>query len=134
MLYTRDPLITMRVDEVKWITAHNCDKQKSHLLSLLWVYFKLKREKIVSQRIFPRKQTTEPHLLILVLFFSGEVTSYTNTSYCIQMLLEVCHSIFYGQPRIYFPLMIIFLPFNLRNLSELICGSWKRPAAVFMWC
>ena len=27
----------------------------------------------------PRKQTTELKLLILVLFFSGEVTSYTDT-------------------------------------------------------
>ena len=34
----------------------------------------------------PRKQTTEPNLVILVSFFSGEVTSYTDTmiasTYC----------------------------------------------------
>ena len=30
----------------------------------------------------PRKQTTEPKLLILVSFCSGEVTSYTDISYC----------------------------------------------------
>ena len=47
----------------------------------------------------PRKQTTEPKLLFLVSFFSGEDTSYTDTSYCIHILWEVCRSVFYGPPR-----------------------------------
>ena len=46
------------------------------------------------------QQVTEPKLLILVSFFSGEVTSYTDTSYCIHIMLEVCRSIFYGPPCI----------------------------------
>ena len=48
----------------------------------------------------PSKQTTEPKLLILVSFFSGEVTSYTDVSYCIHILWEVCRSVFYGPPDI----------------------------------
>ena len=43
----------------------------------------------------PRKQTTEPKLLILVPFSSGEVTSYTDTSYCIHILWEVSCSGFF---------------------------------------
>ena len=50
--------------------------------------------------MFPRKQTAEPKLLILVSFFSGEVTSCTDTNYCIPVLLEVCRSVFYGPPCI----------------------------------
>ena len=43
----------------------------------------------------PRKQTTEPKLVILVSFFSWEVTSYTDTSYCIHILWEACRSVFF---------------------------------------
>ena len=35
-----------------------------------------------------RKQTTEPKLPILVSFFSGELTSYTDTNYFIHLLWE----------------------------------------------
>ena len=48
----------------------------------------------------PRKQTTEPKLLILVSFFSGEVIPYTDTTYSIHILCEVCRSVFYGPPCI----------------------------------
>ena len=48
----------------------------------------------LPHKMCPRKQTTKPKLLILV-FFSGEVTSYTDTSYCIHILWEVSHSIFF---------------------------------------
>ena len=37
----------------------------------------------LSHKMWARKQTTEPKLVILVSFFSGEVTSYTDTSYSI---------------------------------------------------
>ena len=37
----------------------------------------------------PKKQTTEPKLLILVSFCSGEDTSSTDTIYCIHVLWEV---------------------------------------------
>ena len=53
-------------------------------------------------KMFPRKQTTDPKLMILVSFFSGEVTSYTDTNYCIPIMLEVCRSVFYGPPCIGF--------------------------------
>ena len=43
----------------------------------------------------PRKQTTEPKLLILVSFFSGEVTSCTDTSYSIHILWEVSRFVFF---------------------------------------
>ena len=29
-LFTKNPLVTMRIDKVKWITAHNCGKPKWH--------------------------------------------------------------------------------------------------------
>ena len=48
----------------------------------------------------PAKQTTEPNLVILVSFCSGEVTSYTDTIYCIHILWEVCRSIISGPPCI----------------------------------
>ena len=62
--------------------------------SLSWKGKKLDLD-IVSQTC-PRKQTTEPKLLILVTFFSGEVTSYTDTSYCIYILWEVSRRFFWA--------------------------------------
>ena len=65
---------------------------------------KLKRHNlgldIASQMCF-RKQATELKWLILVSLFSGEVTSCTDTSYCIHILCEVSRSIFSGPPCIY---------------------------------
>ena len=90
----------MRIDKVKWITARSCGKQKLHSFasSLGW------KGKIwnstLSDKMCPRKQTTEPKLLILVSFFSGEVTPYTDTSYSIHILWEVCRSVIYGPPCI----------------------------------
>ena len=40
-------------------------------------------------------QTTGPKLLILVASFSGEVTLYTDISYCIYISWEVSHSVFF---------------------------------------
>ena len=83
----------MRIEKVNWITAHNCGKPK-------WHSFKPKREKgnfwvlTLSHKMHSRKQTTEPKLLILVSFFSGEDTSSTDTSYCIHILWAVCRSVF----------------------------------------
>ena len=39
IIYTRNLLLTMRIDKVKWITAHNCGKPKWHsfTLSLSWL-------------------------------------------------------------------------------------------------
>ena len=51
----------------------------------------------LSHKMCPRKQTTEPKF---VSFFSGEVTTYTDTSYCIHILWEVSRSIFSGPPCI----------------------------------
>ena len=44
---------------------------------------------------------SKPKLLILVPFFSGEVTSYTDTSYCIHILWDVCRSVFLATLYIY---------------------------------
>ena len=52
----------------------------------------------LSHKMCPRKQTTEPKLLILVSFFSSEVTSYTDTSHCIHILREVCRSVLFVSP------------------------------------
>ena len=43
----------------------------------------------LSYKTCPRKQTTEPKLLIWVSFFSGEVTSCIDTSFCINILWEL---------------------------------------------
>ena len=79
----------MRIDKVKWITARSCGKQKWHSFasSLGWKGNFL--NSTLPHKMCPRKQTTEPKLLILVSSFSGEVTSYTDTSYCIHILREV---------------------------------------------
>ena len=49
-------------------------------------------------KMCPRKQTTEPKLLILISFFSGEDTSSTDTCYGIRIFWEVCRSVFLGHP------------------------------------
>ena len=94
------PALTMRIDKVKWITAHNYGRPKYHAFtsSLGWnvTFFAL----TLSLKMGPRKQTTEPKLLILVSFFSGEVTPYTDTSHSIHILWDVCHSVFSGSPCI----------------------------------
>ena len=48
----------------------------------------------------PGKQTAEPNLLILVSFFSREVTSYTDTSYYIYIYIVGCMPVrfFMGHP------------------------------------
>ena len=67
------------------------------------VYIKLKR-KIFGPRhcltkcALYRKQISEPKWLILVSFFSGEVTSYTDSSYSIHILWEVSVQFFLGHP------------------------------------
>ena len=55
----------------------------------------------------PRKQTTEPKLLILVSFFSGEGTPYTDTSYHTHILMEVCHSAVFYRPPCFFMCMLL---------------------------
>ena len=84
----------MRIVRVNWITAHNCGRPKWHSFasSLSWTEI-FWGATILSDKMGPRKQTTEPNLLILVSFFSGEVTPYTDNSYCIHMLWEVCRSV-----------------------------------------
>ena len=90
----------MRIDKVDWITAQNCGKLKLHSFTpcLSWKG-KLLGLDIVSQNVIcPRKQTTEPKfmkLVILVSFYSGDVISYTESSYCIHILREVCRSLFF---------------------------------------
>ena len=90
--------LTMRIDKVKWMTAHNCGKQKWHsfMLSLSWKgkFWVL----TLSHKICPRKQITELKLVILVSYLSGEFTSYTDTNYCIHLLWEVSHSGFFSGP------------------------------------
>ena len=54
----------------------------------------------LPHKMCPRKQTTKPELLILVSFFLGEVTSYTDTSYFIHILWEVSRSVLFGPPCI----------------------------------
>ena len=90
----------MRIDKVKWITARSCGKPKWHSFASCsgWKGEILELD-IASQNVPYRKQDTEPKLLILVSLFSGEVTSYTDTSYCIHILWEVyAFPFFMGHP------------------------------------
>ena len=86
----------MCIDKVKWILLAAVASQNvihSQLYSLGWkgiFFFFL----TLSHIMCPRKQATEPKLLILVSFFSGEVTSYTDTSHCNRILREICRSVF----------------------------------------
>ena len=68
----------------------------------------------LPHKMCPRKQTTEPKLLILVSFFSGEVPSYTDTSYCIHILWEVSRSVFFWAT-----LYICLIPFKLHNMIHI---------------
>ena len=73
ILYTRNPLVTMPIDKVKWITADNCGKPKWHSFtpSLSW-----KGEKgldIVLQNVQKKNYWTKiadlgiPHPLVPVI-------------------------------------------------------------------
>ena len=75
---------------------------------------------------FPQKQTTEPKLLILVSCFSGEVSSYTGTSYCIHILWAVCRSIFIGPPCIQMHTYFFFSPTYLKTLAMANAASARR--------
>ena len=86
----------------------------------------------MSHKMCPRKLTTEPKLLIVVSFFSGQVTSYTDTSYCIHILWEVYHSFFFlfflgGPPcrTASLTMAILYAVKVQRSLSPLsrFCGS-----------
>ena len=84
----------MRIDKVKWITARSCGKQNGIHSRLDQAEKGTFWNSTLPHEMCPRKQTTEPKLLILVSFCSGEVTQCTGTSYCIHILWEVCRSVF----------------------------------------
>ena len=121
----------MRIDQVNWITAHNYGEPKWHFFSpsLSW---KAKKKKmgldIASQNVPYRKQTTEQKLLILVSFCSGEVTSYTDISYCIHILWEVSRSVFSGPLCI--EALILILEKDLKCRYDLIIGPLLLPSQV----
>ena len=74
--------------QVKWITAHNCGEPK---MTLIQPTFSWKRKiwtSSLSHKMCPRKQTTEPKLLILV-HFSHEKVPYP--------LIPVNASTYYGK-------------------------------------
>ena len=62
-----------------------------------------------------KKLLTEPKLLILVSFFSWEVTSNNDTSYCIHILREVCRSAFSGPPCISLSYTLMLIPNSKPN-------------------
>ena len=81
---------------------------------------------IASQKCALEKQTTEPKLLILVSFFSGEVTSCTDTNYCILLMLEVCRSMFFMGHPVYVYCMFLFLfPQMLMKTYENTRDKWR---------
>ena len=94
----------------------------------------------------PRKQTTEPKLVvvffygklvILVLSFSGEVTPYTDISYSIQILWEVWRSVFYGPPCIVhwsYVNVSVYCNAFLLNLSGCYSSRWRRKFKLRLFC
>ena len=81
---------------------------------------------LVSQ-MCTRKQTTAPNLLILVSFFSGEVTSYTDTSYCIHKLWEACCSVFFWPPCIW------LVSINVNQLLQVMALSLNYISFWIQW-
>ena len=81
ILYTRNRLLTMHIDKVKKESLLTTVASRNGINSLL-VYAEKGKFWVLtmSHKMCPRKQTTEPKLVILVSFCSGEVTSYTGTS------------------------------------------------------
>ena len=77
----------MRIDKVNWITAHNYGKPKWHSVStsLRWKQ-KIWGLNIVSQNV-PQNTNYSTKIADLGIIF--KVTSYTDTSYCIQILWEL---------------------------------------------
>ena len=88
-----------RIDQVNLITVHNYMASRNGIYSALKRIFFL--ASTLPHKMCPRKQTTEQKLIILVSFFSGDVTSYTDPSYYIHILREVSSSVFSGPPCIY---------------------------------
>ena len=116
-LHLTSTRITMRNDKDEWITAYNCGKPKMEFHSRLVLAEKGTFEAwTLPHKMCPRKQTTEPKLVILVYFFSGEVTSYTDTNYCILIMLKVCRSVFYGPPCILRAILAKILRIKMINL------------------
>ena len=84
----------------------------------------------------PRKQTTEPKLVILVSFFSVEVTSYTGTSYYIHILWEVCKSYEYFYM---YNMQFCFFPFEVPSIKvldkkKILYNPTKIMSQSFMQC
>ena len=99
IFYTSSPLVTIPIDKVKWITFHNCGNPKWHSFksSFSWIENILDLDIVITNKC-PSKQTTEPKLLILVSFFSGEDTSFNDTCYCNQILWVICWTVLIGPP------------------------------------
>ena len=123
ILYTRNPLVTMCIDKVKWITAHNCGKPKWHSFTpkLSW------KGKIWGARHCLTKCALQNKLLnqnCWSSLFSGEVTSYTDTSYCTHTSWEVCRSAFLGGWGGGEPCILNFHQFALHLRTSSLIGYW----------
>ena len=86
----------MRTDKVNWITAHNCGKLKWHsfMSSSCWKGGNFGSWHCLTKWALENKLINETWWS-WYNFFSGEVTSYTDTSYCIHILWDVCRSVFF---------------------------------------
>ena len=62
----------MHIDKVNWITAHNYGKPKYHSFTPSLSWKGNFGASTLSHKMCPRKQTTDPNLLILVSFFSED--------------------------------------------------------------
>ena len=58
----------MRIEKAEWITAHNCGKPKWHSFTHTLSWKEKFGASTLSHKMCPRKQTTEPKLLILVSY------------------------------------------------------------------
>ena len=97
ILYTRNPLITIRINKVKWITAHNCGKPTWHSFSPSLM---LRRENVGPWHCLTKcalgNKLLNPNCWSWYHLSREELP---HTSYCIHILQKVCCSIFfYGPP------------------------------------
>ena len=90
--------------------AHDYGKPKWHLFSHSLSWKGNFGASTLSHKMCPRKQTTEPKLLVLVSFFSGYVTSYTNRSYGTHIIIvgSIPFLFFSGPPCIWVTVLIFF--------------------------
>ena len=107
-LYTSDPLVTMRIDKIKWITAHNCGNSKEHSFKPrfswkgeFWTLSNIYFVDIVSLKICPIENKLNPDWNWSWYHFSQKKIPHPLIPVIASTLLwEICCSAFIVPPCI----------------------------------